>query len=114
MKFFNVQERLHGVRTSLRRSKIHMQGKTRERLVASLVTLAVVASMVTMAAWPTPTSASYTNVLYNGSFEQGFTSQAGCGMVGGGGSASRMVGRPTTASMMTSGTGRSLTGSTAN
>ncbi|MBK8048296.1 MAG: hypothetical protein IPK16_14945 [Anaerolineales bacterium] len=84
MKFFNVQERLHRVRAAIRRNKLNSSGKPRQRLVASLVTLAVVASMVTMAAWPTPTSASYTNVLYNGSFEQGFTSQAGCGMVGAG------------------------------
>jgi len=46
--------------------------------------LAIIASMVTVAIWPAPTSASLTNVLYNGGFEQGFSSQPGCGMVGSG------------------------------
>ena len=42
------------------------------------------ASMLTLAAWPAPTRASYMNVLVNGDFEGGFNSQAGCGMVGAG------------------------------
>ena len=46
--------------------------------------LAIVAGTVTLAAWPAPTRASYMNVLANGGFEEGFSSQGGCGMVGAG------------------------------
>jgi hypothetical protein len=45
---------------------------------------AILASTVTVAIWPASTSASLTNVLYNGGFEQGFSSQPGCGAVGSG------------------------------
>jgi LysM repeat protein len=41
-------------------------------------------SMVSMAIWPATTTASSVDVLANGGFEQGFASQSGCGMVGGG------------------------------
>ena len=46
--------------------------------------LAIVTGTVTLAAWPAPTRASYMNVLANGGFEEGFSSQGGCGMVGSG------------------------------
>jgi LysM repeat protein len=41
-------------------------------------------SMVSVAVWPATTTASSVDVLANGGFEQGFGSQSGCGMVGGG------------------------------
>ena len=41
-------------------------------------------SMVSVAVWPVTTTASSVDVLANGGFEQGFGSQSGCGMVGGG------------------------------
>ncbi|MBW7881179.1 MAG: hypothetical protein H3C34_00845 [Caldilineaceae bacterium] len=64
--------RLSGVSPGLRRG-------------LSLVALvAVVASMFGFAAWPATTSASNVNVLFNGGFEQGFSSQPGCGMVANG------------------------------
>lgn len=65
-------QRLSGVSPGLRRG------------VSLVVVVAIIASMVTVAIWPTPTSASLTNVLYNGGFEQGFSNQAGCGAVGSG------------------------------
>jgi len=54
------------------------------RALGIVVTVSMIASMVTMAVWPAATSASYGDALYNGGFEQGFSSQAGCGMVGSG------------------------------
>lgn len=54
------------------------------RGVSLVVVAAIIASMVTVAIWPAPTSASLTNVLYNGGFEQGFSNQPGCGAVGSG------------------------------
>lgn len=54
------------------------------RWVSVVVVMAVTASLVTGALWPAATQASLTNVLYNGGFEQGFSSQAGCGTVGSG------------------------------
>jgi len=54
------------------------------RGISLVVVAAIVASMVTVAIWPAPTSASLTNVLYNGGFEQGFSNQPGCGAVGSG------------------------------
>ena len=82
---------LHQVRTQLRRVR---PGRWSQRLsgvspglrrgVSLVMVLAIIASMVTVAIWPAPTSASLTNVLYNGGFEQGFSSQPGCGMVGSG------------------------------
>jgi len=65
-------QRLSGVSPGLRRG------------VSLVVVLAIIASTVTVAIWPAPTSASLTNILYNGGFEQGFSSQPGCGMVGSG------------------------------
>jgi LysM repeat protein len=44
----------------------------------------ILTSMVSVAIWPAPTTASSVDVLANGGFEQGFSSQASCGMVGGG------------------------------
>lgn len=64
--------RLSGVSPGMRRG------------VSLVVVVAIVASMVTATIWPAPTSASLTNVLYNGGFEQGFSSQPGCGAVGSG------------------------------
>ena len=64
--------RLSGVSPGLRRG------------VSLVVVVAIIASMVTATIWPAPTSASLTNVLYNGGFEQGFSSQPGCGAVGSG------------------------------
>lgn len=82
---------LHQVRTQLRRVR---PGRWSQRLsgvspglrrgVSLVMVIAIIASMVTVAIWPAPTSASLTNVLYNGGFEQGFSSQPGCGMVGSG------------------------------
>ena len=54
------------------------------RFISIMLTVAIVTSIVAAAIWPAPTSASYTNVLYNGNFELGFSQQAGCGMVGNG------------------------------
>jgi len=65
-------QRLSGVSPGLRRG------------VSLVMVLAIIASMVTVAIWPAPTSASLTNLLYNGGLEQGFSSQPGCGMVGSG------------------------------
>lgn len=65
-------QRLSGVSPGLRRG------------VSLVLVAAIIASMVTVAIWPAPTSASLTNVLYNGGFEQGFSSQPGCGDVGSG------------------------------
>ena len=65
-------QRLSGVSPGLRRG------------MSLVLVIAIIASMVTAAIWPAPTSASLTNVLYNGGFEQGFSSQPGCGMVGSG------------------------------
>ncbi len=64
--------RLSGVSPGMRRG------------VSLVVVVVIVASMVTATIWPAPTSASLTNVLYNGGFEQGFSSQPGCGAVGSG------------------------------
>lgn len=82
---------LHQIRTQLRRVR---PGRWSQRLsgvspglrrgVSLVMVIAIIASMVTVAIWPAPTSASLTNVLYNGGFEQGFSSQPGCGMVGSG------------------------------
>lgn len=65
-------QRLSGVSPGLRRG------------MSLVLVIAIIASMVTVAIWPASTSASLTNVLYNGGFEQGFSSQPGCGMVGSG------------------------------
>ncbi len=54
------------------------------RATSIMLTIAIVTSVVAMAIWPAPTSASYANVLYNGNFELGFSNQAGCGAVGNG------------------------------
>lgn len=82
---------LHQVRTQLRRVR---PGRWSQRLsgvspglrrgVSLVMVVAIIASMVTVAIWPASTKASPTNVLYNGGFEQGFSSQPGCGMVGSG------------------------------
>ncbi len=55
-----------------------------QRSAYLVVTIAVIVSIVGIAAMPSVTSASYVNVLANGGFEQGFSSQPGCGMVGSG------------------------------
>jgi LysM repeat protein len=49
-----------------------------------LAIIGMVTSMASIVVWPAATSASYVDVLANGGFEQGFTSQPGCGMVGSG------------------------------
>jgi LysM repeat protein len=49
-----------------------------------LAIVGVLTSMFSVAVWPATTTASSVDVLANGGFEQGFTSQAGCGMVGSG------------------------------
>lgn len=59
-------------------------GFTLRRGISLVMVVAIIASTVTVAVWPAPTSASLTNVLYNGGFEQGFSSQPGCGDVGSG------------------------------
>ena len=64
--------RLNGVSPGLRRG------------ISLLVTIALVASVATAAIWPASSSASYSDVLYNGGFENGFNNQGGCGMVGSG------------------------------
>ena len=46
--------------------------------------IGLLTSMVSVAVWPAATSASNVDVLANGGFEQGFSSQPGCGMVGSG------------------------------
>ena len=74
-------------RSRLSQSSPRLAGVDRKlvrRWVGIVVTIAMIASTMTMAMWPAPTSASNVNVLYNGGFEQGFSSQAGCGMVGNG------------------------------
>ena len=64
--------RLSGVSPGLRRG------------VSLLVTIALVASVAFAAIWPASSSASYSDVLYNGGFENGFSTQGGCGKVGSG------------------------------
>ncbi len=54
------------------------------RLWSALALVGVLTSLVSVAVWPATTSASNVDVLANGGFEQGFSSQAGCGMVGSG------------------------------
>jgi hypothetical protein len=54
------------------------------RVWSVLATVGLLTSMVSVAAWPATTTASSVDVLANGGFEQGFASQSGCGMVGGG------------------------------
>jgi hypothetical protein len=73
-------------RMRLRRWSSRLSGASPglRRGTSVLLTLSVIVSVVAMAIWPAPTSASYVNVLYNGGFEQGFGSQPGCGMVGSG------------------------------
>ena len=77
-----VARRLRPGRWSRRLSGAHPGGW--RRATSIMLTIAIVASIVAMAIWPAPTSASYTNVLYNGNFELGFSNQAGCGAVGNG------------------------------
>jgi LysM repeat protein len=58
------------------------RGRPRLRGVLSMIAVFLIVASTFLVA--NTTSASYTNVLANGSFEQGFTSQPGCGMVGAG------------------------------
>lgn len=58
----------------LARSRLRLRGA-----LSMIGAFAIIASTFLVA---NTTSASYTNVLANGSFEGGFTSQGGCGMVG--------------------------------
>jgi LysM repeat protein len=54
------------------------------RVWSVLAMVGLLTSMVSVAIWPATTTASSVDVLANGGFEQGFNSQSGCGMVGGG------------------------------
>ena len=54
------------------------------RFVSALMALVLLVSAIGISAWPQVTNASYANVLTNGGFESGFSSQAGCGSVGNG------------------------------
>jgi LysM repeat protein len=52
--------------------------------VVFAIVVGLIAGAVAVLVQPTSTSASLTNILYNGGFEQGFTHQPGCGAVGSG------------------------------
>ena len=66
-----------GGRRTLRRGNVR-------KAVSLLLAVAVVASAVVASALPQTTEASYGNLLLNGGFEKGFSSQGGCGSVGSG------------------------------
>lgn len=59
------------------------RGRGGTRLWSVLAMVGLLTSMVSVAIWPAATSASNVDVLANGGFEQGFSSQS-CGMVGSG------------------------------
>lgn len=69
-------------RRSLR--QFHGLSPGAQRSVSLVVVLAIVAGIAAVIVQPASTSASLTNLLYNGGFEQGFTHQPGCGAVGSG------------------------------
>lgn len=69
-------------RRSLRR--FHGLSPGAQRGVSVVIVLAIVAGIAAVIVQPASTSASLTNLLYNGGFEQGFTHQPGCGAVGSG------------------------------
>jgi LysM repeat protein len=54
------------------------------RLISALMAVVVIAAAVAVSAIPSVTNAANTNVIVNGSFESGFSSQDGCGSVGNG------------------------------
>jgi LysM repeat protein len=66
-----------GGRRTLRRSNVR-------KAVSLLLAVAVVAGAVAVSVLPQTTTASYGNLLNNGGFENGFSSQTGCGSVGSG------------------------------
>lgn len=53
-----------------------------KRTVAGVLLLAIVTSLMLVSGRFAPLTAGNTNVLANGNFEDGFSNQAGCGMVG--------------------------------
>ena len=57
---------------------------TSTRVWSVVAMVGLLTSLVSVAVWPATTTASSVDVLANGGFEQGFGSQAGCGMVGSG------------------------------
>jgi LysM repeat protein len=83
-----MRQDVHALRRELRPrewvQRLCVGRRVMRRWGSVVVVAAIVASLVTGALWPARTQASLTNVLYNGGFEQGFSSQGGCGAVGSG------------------------------
>ena len=88
---------------SVTMKKATVKRTTLKRIVSLAMVVAVLLSGGLAVAMPASSNASMVNVLTNGSFEHGFTSQPGCGDVGYGWSCLPMVARPAMASTMTSG-----------
>ena len=76
-----VRHHLRSVRLRPPRWPASLAPATRKRVSLALTLLMVVGSLLAVAV-PQTSSASYTDVLSNGSFEGGFASVPGCGMVG--------------------------------
>ncbi len=83
-----MQPVLRKVRGALRADLLIEQAQriqpNARRLISAFMVVVVLVAAVAIAATPAVTSAAQTNVMVNGSFESGFSSQAGCGTVGNG------------------------------
>ncbi len=83
-----MQPVLRKVRELLRADLRQPQGQRLQpsvrRFVSVLMVVSVVLATVAISVLPSATSAANTNVLANGGFESGFSSQPGCGSVGNG------------------------------
>ncbi len=83
-----MQEQLRNVLSALRAGRLPFRWRPitpeQRKLVSIILTIAITASAALVAAVPMVTSASDTDVLANGSFEQGFVNVPGCGIVGAG------------------------------
>jgi len=83
-----MQPFLRKVQDALRADLPFGQGQriqlSARRVISALMVLVVITAAVAASAIPSVTNAVNTNVLVNGSFESGFSSQQGCGSVGNG------------------------------
>ena len=83
-----MQEQLRNVLSVLRAGRLPFRRQPitpeQRKLVSIILTIAITVSAALVAAVPMTTSAAETNVLANGSFEQGFVNVPGCGIVGAG------------------------------
>jgi LysM repeat protein len=72
------------LRADLLRQQVQRVRPNMRRGISAIMAVVVIVSAIAVSVIPSVTSAANTNVLVNGGFESGFSSQAGCGSVGNG------------------------------